>query len=235
MNRKLLFAVLATAALSLLLGVARASAWHKDSDSMVDPVKVVASTFLPTPDVTIGDQDTTIAGTGDAAVGAGAMSYSDPPHGTTYWVDDSPLDGDCPQATFTSIQLAVNASGPNDTVKVCPGTYMEQVQIVGSHHDGLRLESLTPLGATIQFPGTTSTNHQLIDVNGANGVTIRGFVISGPFNSLGCSPDRWEGVLFENHATDGRLDHNHVTLIRDVNFLLWVASKGTPWRSAGGS
>src|SRR5437763_1563277 len=80
----------------------------------------------------------------------------------------------------------------------------------------LLLESLTPLGATIQFPPVTSTNHQLIDVSNADGVSIRGFVISGPFNSAGCSVDRWEGVLFENNATDGRLDHNHVTLIRDV-------------------
>jgi len=39
----------------------------------------------------------------------------------------------------------VTASGPNDTVKVCPGTYTERVQIIGSAHDGLRLESLTPL------------------------------------------------------------------------------------------
>jgi len=226
MGRKLLFAVLATAAASLLLGVARASAWHKDPDSMVDPVKVVASLVLPTPDVTIGDQDTTVAGIGDAAVGAGAMSYSDPPHGTTFWVDNTPLDGDCPQATFVSIQAAVTASGPNVTVKVCPGTYMEQVQIAGSTHDGLRLESLTPLGATIQFPGTLSTNHQLIDINDADGVTIRGFVISGPYTSTGCSVDRYEGVLFENHATDGRLDHNHVTLIRDANLAFWGCQQG---------
>jgi parallel beta-helix repeat protein len=226
MNRKLLFAVVATAALSLLLGVARASAWQKDPDSMVDPAKVVASLVLPSPDVTIGDQDATVAGVGDAAVGAGSMSYSSSSHGTTFWVDNTPLSGDCPQATFVSIQAAVMASGPNDTVKVCPGTYMEQVQIMGSTHDGLRLESLTPLGATIQFPATTSTNHQLIDVDDADGVTIRGFVITGPFNSAGCSADRWEGVLFENNAMNGRLDHNHVTLIRDAVPALWGCQQG---------
>jgi parallel beta-helix repeat protein len=226
MDRKLVFAVVAAAALSLLLGVARASAWHKDPDSQVDPVKVIASSVLPTPDVTIGDADTTAIGIGDAAVGAADMSYADPPHGTTYWVDNTPLSGDCPQATFVSIQAAVNASGPNDTVKVCPGTYMEQVTIAGPGHDGLRLESLTPLGATIQFPGTLSTNHQLIDISDADDVTIRGFVISGPYTSAGCSVDRYEGVLFENHATDGRLDHNHVTLIRDANPAFWGCQQG---------
>src|SRR5438046_4416072 len=164
MNRKLLFAVLAAAVASLLLGVARASAWHKDPGSMVDPVKVVAALVLPTPDVTIGDQDTTVAGIGDVAVGAGAMSYSDPPHGTTFWVDNTPLDGDCPQATFVLIQDAVNASGPNVTIKVCPGTYTEQVQIVGHTHDGLRLESLTPLAAIIKWPSvdTPPTEHVLV-------------------------------------------------------------------------
>jgi len=57
-------------------------------------------------------------------------------------------------------------------------------------------------------------------------VTIRGFKISGPFNSGGCSADRHEGVLFENNAFDGRLDHNRITLIRDVDPALWGCQQG---------
>jgi pectin methylesterase-like acyl-CoA thioesterase len=109
--------------------------------------------------VTLGDLDTTPAGTGDVIVGATdltAYPASPSSSGTTYWVDNTPLSGDCPQATFVSIQAAVTASGPNDTVKVCPGTYTEQVQITGAAHDGLKLESLTPLAATIQWPPAPS-------------------------------------------------------------------------------
>jgi len=219
----------AMATTSLGSGASPSSAWQKDPDSMVDPAKVVTSQILPAPDVTIGDLDTTVAGVGDVAVGVGdallVLPVDPLSSGTTFWVDNTPFDGDCPQATFISIQAAVTASGPNDIVKVCPGTYSERVQIIGPTHDGLRLESLTPLGATIQWPPDVSANHQLIDVNGANHVTIRGFAIRGPFNSEGCSPDRHEGVLFEQ-AFDGRLDHNHVTLIRDVEPTLWGCQQG---------
>ena len=85
---------------------------------------------------------------------------------------------------------------------MCPGTYVEQVQITGSGHDGLKLESTTPLGATIQWPTTPSVNHQLVNVNGADHVAIRKFIISGPFPSTGCSVDRYEGVRYED-AFDG--------------------------------
>jgi parallel beta-helix repeat protein len=227
--RRLLLCIVLLAAV-FALGVGRASAWQKDPDTSVDPAKVVKSlTQLLAPPGTVGDWDTTPAGVGDVPVGFdGSFAYPTSglsSSGTTYWVDNTPLSGDCPQATFVSIQTAVNASDTKDTVKVCPGTYVEQVQIIGPNHDGLRLESLTPLGATIQWPAAPSTNHQLVDVNGADGVTIRGFKISGPFNSGGCSADRHEGVLFET-AFDGRLDHNYVTLIRDVNPALWGCQQG---------
>jgi hypothetical protein len=228
--RRPLFTLLALVVAGLIFGVGQAAAWKKDPDMAIDAAKVVASSvLLSAPDTTLGYTDTTIAGVGDTAVGTGDITIypADPPSsGTTFWVDNTPLDGDCPQATYLSIQAAVSASGPNDTVKVCRGTYTEQVQITGPSHDGLKLESLTPLAATIQWPSTPSVNHQLVDINNADRVTIRGFTISGPFNSGGCSADRHEGVLFENNASSGRLDHNHVTMIRDSNPLFWGCQQG---------
>ncbi len=182
MNKKLLFALLTLAA-GLVFEAGQARARQKDPDSLVDPAKVVTSTLLPAPDVTLGDEDTTAAGIADTVVGANDTT-SDPPDppssGTTFWVDNTPLDGDCPQATFTTIQAAVNASGPNDTIKICPGTYTEQVQIVGHIHDGLRLESLTPLAAAIQWPSVPSSNHQLVNVNGADRVRQRPTAVGLP-------------------------------------------------------
>ena len=176
MNKRLLFMQLTLAA-GLVFEDGQAWAWQKDPDSLVDPAKVVTSTLLPAPDVMLGVEDTTVAGIADAVVGANDMTPDplDPaPSGTTFWVDNTPLNGDCPQATFTTIQAAVNASGPNDTIKVCPGTYTEQVQITGHTHDRLRLESLTPLAATIKWPSVPSSNHQLVHVNGTDRVIIRG-------------------------------------------------------------
>src|SRR5438552_6993314 len=185
MNKRLLFMQLTLAA-GLVFEDGQAWAWQKDPDSLVDPAKVVTSTLLPAPDVMLGVEDTTVAGIADAVVGANDMTPDplDPaPSGTTFWVDNTPLNGDCPQATFTTIQAAVNASGPNDTIKVCPGTYTEQVQITGHTHDRLRLESLTPLAATIKWPSVSSSYHQLVHVSGTDRVVIAGLTIRTPFNS----------------------------------------------------
>jgi hypothetical protein len=218
--------------LLVLLGVVRGTSadttWQKDPDSQIDPAKVVTSTLLPSPDPTIGDLDTAIAGVGVVSVGIDS-TVSDPPDppssGQTLWVDNTPLDGDCPQATFTTIQAAVNASGPNDTIKVCPGTYSEQVRIMGHTHDGLRLESLTPLAATIQWPTLESFPLALVYFNNADHVTLRGFTITGPFTFGGCSPDRHEGLLVDN-AFDERILHNHITLIRNSLPALWGCQEG---------
>src|SRR2546422_6780946 len=112
MNKKLLFALLTLAA-GLVFEAGQARARQKDPDSLVDPAKVVTSTLLSAPDVMLGDEDATVAGIADAVVGVNDMTPDplDPPSsGTTFWVDNTPLTGDCPQATFTSIQAPVNAS-----------------------------------------------------------------------------------------------------------------------------
>ena len=223
--------ILAALAASLVLGADQAFAWQKDRDVAVDPSNVNAIvTRLLAPDPTLGSTDATVPGVGLDAVGING-SLSDPPAdpadsspGTTYFVDNTPTDGDCPPTPYTTIQAGVNASGSGDTVKVCPGTYLEQVQISGHLHDGLKLESVKPLQAVIQWP-TVETSHQLVTVNGADGVSIRGFTITGPFTSGGCSIDRHEGVQFENEK-NGRLDYNHITLIRDIDPLLWGCQQG---------
>jgi parallel beta-helix repeat protein len=138
-------------------------------------------------------------------------------------VDDDLVD--CPNAQFTSIQAAVNASGPHDTVKVCPGTYREQIRIVGHVHDGLRIESLKPLQAVIEWPAAETPPLALVYFNLADGVTLRGFIIKGPFTFPGCSPDRHEGILVDD-AFDERIVHNHITLIRNSVPALFGCQEG---------
>src|SRR2546429_274545 len=110
MNKRLLF-VLLTLAAGLVFEDRQAWAWQKDPDSLVDRAKVVTPGVLRAPDGTLGDEDTTVAGIAGAVVGANdtpPAPLAPPSSGTTFWVDNTPLDGDCPQATFTTIQAAVN-------------------------------------------------------------------------------------------------------------------------------
>jgi len=160
---------------------------------------------------------------GFVAAGETLVLGTVPAHTKELRVDDDRAQ--CPDATFTSIQAAVNAAGPGDTVTVCPGTYNEQVRINGHTHDGLVLDSLNPLAATIKWPVVEAPPLALVEVNEADHVSIRGFTISGPFFSGACSPERHEGVQFEN-AFDGRVTENHITLIRNANPTLYRCSEG---------
>jgi hypothetical protein len=216
MRRRCTLALSAVAALCLV-GAGPAAAWKKDPDSAVDPAKAVTAALLPAPDATIGDLDSTDAGVAGVSVGAPDLTTaasSSSSSGTIFWVDNTPFNGDCPQATYPTIQSAVNASGPHDTVKVCPGTYPEQVRIAGHNHDGLKLESLTPLAATIKWPTVETFPLALVDFNNVDGVTLRGFTVAGPFTFPACSPDRHEGLLIED-AFGEQIDHNHITMIRN--------------------
>src|SRR5205814_5915871 len=112
---------------------------------------------LLAPGGALGGRATAVAGTGTDAVGIDWLTSppadpADEHPGTTYFVDNTPADGDCPATPYTTIQAGVDASGPGDTVKVCPGTYQEQVRIISHSHDGLKLESVRPLQAVILWP-----------------------------------------------------------------------------------
>ena len=118
------------APVGLVLGVGRAWGYGDGPSPAVDPGQLVTypsalaglGDTLPTFDPT----DVAIAGIPDTAVGidsAPAVALPDPPTGTTLIVDDDHMQ--CPNATFTSINAAVIAAAPGDTIKVCPGIYRE--------------------------------------------------------------------------------------------------------------
>lgn len=222
MKRRLCYLPIAVVA-SVILGAGQALAYQKDPDITNPTLGAVTSTVtqLLAPDPTLGDLDTTVVGAGSDAVGIDDSLTNPPPDpadsspGNVFFVDNTPNDGDCPQATFTTIQAAVNASMAGDTVQVCPGTYEEQVRILGHMHDGLKLESLVPLQAVIKWPTSETAPFALVDFNMVNNVDFRGFTATGPF-PFPASTDRHEGLLVED-AFNERIHHNHITMIENVD------------------
>jgi len=188
---------------------------------------VAAPNVLVAPPFLLGEIDLSLLGVPEselASIGPAGATADPPADGpNTLIVDDDRAD--CPDAAFTSIQAAVDAAGPGDKIKVCPGTYQEQVRI-GPSKDGLSLFSQVPLQAIIKAPLLMTQPNSIVLVNGADDVTIRQFTISGPYTVGGCAEavDRHTGVrIFNGSAT---LYGNHITQIRDVNPALFGCQDG---------
>jgi nitrous oxidase accessory protein NosD len=131
----------------------------------------------------------------------------------TILVDDDKAQ--CPTAKFTTIQSAVDAANPGDTIRVCAGTYVEQVSIS---------KSLTIRGdnGTIVMPAAVKVNGSdipsgtpvaaVILVTNASPVEINNLIVDGSNNGISeCSPDL-KGILFQNAS--GAIRHNAVRHIR---------------------
>jgi parallel beta-helix repeat protein len=133
----------------------------------------------------------------------------------TLEVDDDKVQ--CKKAPFTSIQAAVTAASPGDQIKVCPGTYQEQVKVT---KDDITLFSRNPREAIIKAPPAMVDDKAIVEIEGASGVTVRHFTITGPGGG-GCDSIRY-GVLVGGPAGDPSNDaeilHNLVTQIRDNPF-----------------
>jgi hypothetical protein len=138
-------------------------------------------------------------------------------------VDDNLLD--CPNAAYTSIQAAITASGPNDRIKVCPGTYQEQLTIPAGK-DGLVLFSQIPLEAVIKAPLLMADPGDIVHVDGAHDVGIRQFTITGPLpDTLFCSLFVRTGVRVDGGGS-ATVFGNHITEIRSTNPALRGCQNG---------
>src|SRR6266567_8420058 len=127
-------------------------------------------------------------------------------------VDDNGLD--CPNFQYPTIQSAVDAANPGDTIKVCSGIYIEQVTIP-TGKDGLTLFSAPDLQAIIMAPPVMTGPMAIVRVNGAHDVTIRHFTITGPGGGP-CNSIRY-GVFVDNSGS-ALITDNHITEIHDTPF-----------------
>jgi nitrous oxidase accessory protein NosD len=177
----------------LAFGAAQAAA-YSDHPPAAGPGLVVT---YPTPLIglfdtlpTFASTDVAIAGIPDTAVGidaASADTMADPSSAALVVDDDR---AQCPKATYTSINLAVQAASPGDTIKVCPGDYKETVlvdktvQLRGSTQtsDGRCAKPVIPdptKDSIVHYPFSgTSENGGSPGFNvQANNVLISGFLV----------------------------------------------------------
>lgn len=119
---------------------------------------------------------------------AGAVALIGPATASakTLYVDDN--GADCPQAANSTVQGAVNAAAAGDTIRVCRGTYREQI-VIPIGKDRLQLLSVAQLGATLKPPPGGLGNPEAgpnrpfaIVVVLAERAVVRGFRIEGPLN-----------------------------------------------------
>jgi parallel beta-helix repeat protein len=169
------------------------------------------STALPTLPLDLGT-DLSIFGVSSAELASvGLMASASSSDGNLVVDDDL---ADCPTATFTSIQAAVNAAPVGAKIRVCRGTYTEQVTIPAGK-DGLTLFSTPDLAAVIKAPLVMLDAKAIVRVNGAQNVSIRHFTITGP-GSGGCNSIRY-GVRVDGGGS-ALIESNHITLIQDNPF-----------------
>ena len=109
---------------------------------------------------------------------------------TTLVVDDG---AQCPQADFATIQAAVDAASPGDTIRVCPGVYAESVRIdkpLTLKADPESVEAVNCFDpAPSQLGDLDPAQHAILDPAGdgfsialqleADDVEVAGFVIEG--------------------------------------------------------
>jgi hypothetical protein len=137
-----------------------------------------------------------------------AAASQDDDHKPTLLVDDDKVQ--CPGATFTSIKDAINAASPGSVIRVCPGTYREQLSI----NTSLSIEGDN---GAIVLPSNMTTNTTgfsgaliaaAILVKDAANVNIEGLIVDTTNNGITqCSPDLI-GILYQNSS--GSIRHNAV-------------------------
>lgn len=124
-------------------------------------------------------------------------------------------------AQYMTIQAAVTAAAPGDHIKVCPGTYPEQVRIPAGK-DGISLQGNgNPRDANqpanqqtvIKAPPAMVSPKSIVEVSQSQNVKIMGFTISGPGDG-GCDSIE-EGVRVDQGGS-ADIEQNHITQIEDT-------------------
>jgi nitrous oxidase accessory protein NosD len=114
-------------------------------------------------------------------------------------VDDDKVE--CPKADFTHIQDAIDAASPGDHIRICKGTYVEQLTIrkaldIDADSGAVLMPGAMKQNTTSLFDGAAIATAIL--VADATNVSISGLTVDGVNNGISeCAPDL-EGITFQN-------------------------------------
>lgn len=150
-----------------------------------------------------------------ALVAALALAQPAPTRAATLVIDDDKVQ--CPTASHTTIQSAIDDAAAGDTIDVCPGTYVEQISI-GAGKNNLTLRATTPQQAIIRAPEALANfgSVPLVRVTAAANVTIQGFWISGPFPVTVCAPSPIAAILVDNGGS-ATIQRNYIADVRPAD------------------
>ena len=148
---------------------------------------------------------------------------------STLWVSLAPVGSNtgCSSPGFNTIQGAVSAAGPGNTVQVCAGIYTEQVTITthislhGAGAGSTRIQMPLPAADSLCNPGAPNPpgpplhSVDVIDVcTGSGGTTkISGLTVAGPYGSLDCTLQGYGIAVVDNSAAN--ISNTTVTDIRE--------------------
>ena len=181
----------------------------------------------------------TTAGTSSGAISTSPWLAVPPPLYVSPSGTSTNADTSCSTAAYTSIQSAVNAAVPGDTVDVCAGTYAEQVSIATTN---LTITGPTSGSPAIIEPSAVACNTTDLDtgvptaaavlVAGVSGVTVEHLSVNGAtggastFTGCASSPQNFWGVVYQNAS--GSITDNSV-----VNFTPSTTFSGGNNNDAG--
>ena len=185
------------------------------------------------PSLRAGEVDLTTLGVPDTAfatVGPSTTASSSGDGPNMYIVDNDRVQ--CPNAAFTSIQAAVNASGPGDRIRVCPGLYLEQVDI-GPGHDGLTVFSQQPLQAIIKAPPVMSEPGDIVRIHDVQDVTLRHFESRARFpTTSSAAPDEDGSAHRRGRFSDSARQPHHRDPVHEPG-VAWLPERHRgPWDAA---
>jgi parallel beta-helix repeat protein len=123
-----------------------------------------------------------------------------------------------PTEQYTTIQGAVTAAQSNDTIQVDPGTYTEQVQIDDTGHlrDNLTINGSGQNSTFIKAPALMTSPNAVVEVSGAQNVTIDNFTITGPASGANSGGSLY-GIRIDGGGS-ATITNNHITAIEDTPF-----------------